>query len=254
MIPWILMAASLIGLLILFFRRLKATKKDVVFQKNMAEEKRVEEEERIEEAGGQAASDDAVDAVEGLKGSARSNYLKGDVHFGRKEFDDAEAYFLKVVEIDENHLDAHHKLGLIYLKREDFPKAELYFSKLVNLKKDPVYFSNLGASLFRQSRLIEASEAYENAIALDDKKSERLETLAHIYHELKDDEKALKYFELASKRKPKDIDLKMMLVDYYEQMERYQDAIDTLKKALDSDPYNETIKGRLESLQERVLI
>jgi tetratricopeptide (TPR) repeat protein len=247
MISWILLILSGLGLSILFVKRLKATRRDVVFQNDLIEEQLDEaEEKRIEEE----VPEEPVEQE--IKGSARSNYNKGDYHFGRKEFDEAEAYFLATVELDETHLDAHHKLGLIYMKREDFPKAELYFSKLVNLKKDPVYFSNLGASLYRQNRLIEAAEAYENAITLDDKKAERLESLAQIYHELGDGEKALKYFELAARRKPKDSELKLILADYYEQSERYDEAITTLKKALDSDPYNESIKGRLETLKERV--
>ena len=52
----------------------------------------------------------------------------------------------------------------VYLQVENFPQAELYFSRLINLKKDPVYYSNLGAALYQQQRLIEAAEAYENAI------------------------------------------------------------------------------------------
>ena len=167
----------------------------------------------------------------------------------KREYDEAEQCFLTVISADDSHLDAHHKLGLICLKREDFPAAEIYFSKLVNLKKDPVYFSNLGAALYKQARLLEAAEAYENAIALDDKRANRLQSLAQVYHELGDAEKALKYFEAAAKRKPKDNDLKFILAEYYRQMERFEEAILALDKILESDPYNKEVKALIKEVK-----
>ncbi|MEK7145728.1 MAG: tetratricopeptide repeat protein, partial [Patescibacteria group bacterium] len=133
----------------------------------------------------------------------------------------------------------------------DFPKAELYFSKLVNLKKDPVYFSNLGAALYRQARLIEAAEAYENALSMDDKRAERLQSLGQVYNELGDHEKALKYFELAAKRKPKDMGLKGILADYYVRLERFAEAAVLYGKILEQDPYNKEIKAALSELKKK---
>jgi tetratricopeptide (TPR) repeat protein len=154
-----------------------------------------------------------------------------------------------VVAAAPDHLDAHHKLGMLYMKKGDFSQAELYFSKLVNLKKDPVYFSNLGAALYQQQRLIEAAEAYENAIALDDKRAERLQSLAQVYFELGEDEKALHYFERAARRKPKDIELKLTLADYYEKLGRKEETAAKLEEVLQADPYNEEVKARLKNLK-----
>ena len=258
MILWILLITSFLGLLALTLRKMRIIKKDMVFQNDLIVE---QEMEKAAEEPGNSGQDyeEATHNLESEKGedargtlaSARQNYLKGDMHFGRNEFDEAEGFFLAAIAADETHLDSHHKLGLMYLKKEDFQQAELYFSKLVNLKKDAIYFSNLGAALYRQARLIEAAEAYENAIALDDKRAERLQSLAQVYHELGDAEKALKYFELASRRKPKDNDLKIILVDYYEQVARLEDAIEILKKILESDPYNKEVKSRLRLIEKK---
>ena len=240
MLIWILFAASGLGLLLIFLRRLRLTHQDLRFQKHMAEE----EEEDMEEIEEEPEEDG-----EAPQGSARQLFKKGDTHFSRKEWTDAEGCFLMVLEVDGAHLDAHHKLGMLYLGQEKYPEAELYFNKLVNLKKDPIYFSNLGMALYRQQRLVEAAEAYENAIAMDDKRAGRLQSLAQVYYELGEDEKALKYFELASRRKPKDMELKYILADYYERLERLEEAIAILEKILSADPYNETLQERLKGLR-----
>lgn len=225
-------------------RKMRILTRDMVFQKDLEEEQKFQEED-IEARAEEPAEEDEV------KGGARKHFMKGDLHFGRGEYEEAEKHFLNAIAADETHLDSHHRLGLLNMKRGDFGNAELSFSKLINLKKDPVYFSNLGAALYRQGRLIEAAEAYENAIALDDKRAERLQSLAQVYHELGDSEKALKYFELASRRKPKNNELKMILADYYEQLGRLEEVIEIFNKILESDPYNKEVKSRLRLTKKK---
>lgn len=256
MVIKILLIASFLGLCVLFLRRLRMTRKDLLFQEHLIKE---EQELAAETAAATAPaepqqlpldSDDESEKAE-LLGSVRKTFMTADTHFSRNEFAEAEPLFMAILEADPNHLDTHHKLGSMYMKIGNFPQAELYFSKLVNLKQDPVFFSNLGAALYQQQRLVEAAEAYENAIALDDKRGERLQSLAQVYYELGEDEKALHYFERAARRKPKDLALKIILADYYERLERLEDAIKTLKDLLTADPYNEEVKQRLAKIKAR---
>lgn len=252
MLPWILLIASGLGLTLIFLRRLRMTRKDLMFQETLD----MEEEEAIEEATqeeefNQAESDDNDDVKAELLGTVRKTFLKADTHLSRNEHEEAEPLLLAVIEADPSHLEAHHKLGLMFMKRGDFGQAELYFSKLVNLKQDPVYFSNLGAALYQQQRLVEAAEAYENAIALDDKRGERLQSLGQVYYELGEDDKALHYFERAARRKPKDTDLKLILADYYERLVRLDEAIETLEAVLELDPYNDEVKKRIKVLRKK---
>lgn len=242
LIYWIAFGLSGIALILIFLRRLRLTTQDLKFQKHLAEEEALNEEPMTE-----APQEDVVTPQP--EGSARQTFLKADTHYGRKEWDDAEVLLLAVVEMDPSHVEAHHKLGMLYMNLGDFPNAELFFNKLINMKKDPIYFSNLGAALYQQQRLVEAAEAYENAIALDDKRANRLQSLAQVYHELDNHDKALHYFERASNRKPKDKDLKLILADYYEKLERLEEAAEQLKKVLEMDPYNEEVTKRLKELK-----
>jgi tetratricopeptide (TPR) repeat protein len=238
---WILLIFSGLGLVMMFLRRLRLTHQDVILQETMAAA--AAEEEAAEEIP------EATPAPE-PEGGVKKAFSRADVLFSRGELGEAEPLLLSVVEADPSHLDGHHKLGLLYMRQGDFGRAELYFSKLVNLKKDPIYFSNLGAALYQQARLVEAAEAYENAIALDDRRAERLQSLAQVYFELGEDEKALHYFERAARRKPKDMELKAVLADYYEKLGRNEEAASKLEEILEDDPYNDELKKRLRALQK----
>jgi anaphase-promoting complex subunit 3 len=237
---WIAFGLSALALVLIFLRRLRLTSQDVKFQKHLEAEEAMKEEPLPE-------PEEELEMPQ-PEGSARQTFLKADTHLGRKEYEQAEVLFLSVVEMDPTHMEAHQKLGMMYMKLGDFPNAELFFNKLINMKKDPVFYSNLGAALYQQQRLVEAAEAYENSIALDDKRANRMQSLAQVYHELDNHDKALHYFERASQRKPKNQELKLILADYYEKLERLEEAAEQLKKVLEMDPYNEEVKKRLEGL------
>lgn len=243
----VLLLLSLLGLIIIFLRRLRLTYLDHFFQKHLEKQEQALTEESPPDMDSTEAAVRAVDP-----GTSTRRFKEAMAFLKAGHLGEAEVALVDVVTWDPTHKEAHHELGLLYLKQGQFPEAEVYFSKLVNIKKDPVYFSNLGAALYRQQRLIEAAEAYENAIALDNRRANRLLSLAQVYHELGEDEAALKYFEMASKKKPKDIDLKWLLADYYEKLKRYPEALEKLLAIESMDPYNDVIKERIKSVRSHL--
>ncbi len=245
MIYWIFFILSLVFIALIVARRLRVTYLDSHFQQSLAEEAALEQ--ALDEAFEEAEEKPVVEVEE----SPRQLFLKADTHFSRNELDEAEATLLLLLQVEANHLEGHHKLGLLYLKKGDYPQAELYFSRLINLKKDPIFYSNLGAALYHQQRLVEAAEAYENALSLDDKRAERFESLAQVYHELGELDKALEHFERASLKKPRDLNLKFILADYYERLERYEECASQLQRVLEIQPYNEDAHTRLEEMKKK---
>lgn len=175
-------------------------------------------------------------------GNVRNLFKKGEIRFAKNDLDEAERCFVQIVSLEDTHLEANLYLGLTYLKQKNFPKAEFFFHKLVNLKKDPIYYSNLGLALYQQGRLLEAAEAYENAVVLDDKRAARFASLAQVYRELNNDEKALNNFERASQKSPRNLDYLWAVLEYYRKLGRLDDVKATAKKILDLDPYNEDAK------------
>ncbi len=246
MLYWILLIVSLLLISLIAIRRMRVTYLDSHFQKSLAEEEAIEQ--ALDEAFEEAEEKPVVASDE----SPRQLFTKADVHFSRNELDEAEAALLTLLELEANHLEAHHKLGLLYMKKNAYPQAELYFSRLINLKKDPIFYSNLGAALYHQQRLVEAAEAYENALAMDDKRAERFESLAQVYHELGELDKALGHFEQASLKKPRDINLKFVLADYYESQKRFEECAAQLQRVLELQPYNEDAHTRLEEIKKQI--
>ena len=70
----------------------------------------------------------------------------GNAHFQKKEWDRAEAYYKKAVEIDPNNADAHNNLAWLYYSRgENLDDAERLALAAINLNpsKEHVYRDTL---------------------------------------------------------------------------------------------------------------
>ncbi len=242
----IIVLGGTIFLSITFVRRLF-----LVLAQNKMQEKleRDEQRKKREELKNEEAEDKEVPEQPTKKipktDDIRKLFKKGETLFSRKEFDEAEQCFIKILAIDETHIDANLHLGLTYLKQENHSKAEFFFHKLVNLKKDPVYYSNLGLALYNQGRLFEAAEAYENALSMDDSRAARFANLAHVYRELSNDEKALANFEKASRKSPRNKDYLWALTEYYKKLGMDDELRVAAKRLLELDPYNKDVKKLL---------
>ena len=181
---------------------------------------------------------------------AKKAFKTADVHFTKGDYGLAEKFLLQVLSFDNDHLDANLKLGLLYLHQENLPRSEFFFQKLIDLKENPVYYSNLALVLFQQKRLEEAAKLYEKAIELDNKRAARFVSLAHVYHELGELERALGKFEEAARLEPRNLEYLWILVDYYEKFSRKGDILRVLNKVLELDPYNKEAQGKITLVEE----
>ncbi len=81
---------------------------------------------------------------------------------------DAERMFIKVAELAPDNYRAYSSLGGILLALGDEVRAEAAFQRSLSLKPDSVAYSNLAILYFSQQRYGEATETFEQAIALKD--------------------------------------------------------------------------------------
>ncbi|MBU1018660.1 MAG: tetratricopeptide repeat protein [Patescibacteria group bacterium] len=238
----IFVVGGLVFLGILFVRRLLLVLKGEKLQAELvADQKSKIKDSRSKTQDQRDGNSD--DAKPKKSGDVRGLMKKGEFHFARKELLESEEFFIRVLSIEETHLDANFHLGMTYLGLGNDSKAEFFFQKLTNLKKNPLYYSSLGRALYNQGRLLEAAEAYENAIALDDKRAARFASLARVYMELNNDEKALANFEKASRKSPRNMDYLQALIGYYQKLGLEDELQRSVKRMLELDPYNEDVKG-----------
>jgi len=261
MFYWFLFLASLISLLLIFWRRWRLTiksldfedklKKDDELARQAAEQEEIIPQEEpseleLKRLGEQRDRDEKMKQMRAIKRA----FKQAELHFAKNNYGLAEKHLMEVLSMDNDHLDANLKLGLIYLQQENLPRAEFFFQKLIDLKENPVYFSNLALVLYQQKRLDESAKLYEKAIAMDNKRAARFVSLAYVYHELGELEKALINFEEAYRLDPRNLDYLWTLVNYYEKFARAEDMLRSLRKILEIDPYNDKAKAKLLLLEE----
>lgn len=250
---WMIAGATFL-LALIFVRRYFFTLKDYTLQKEVLEKDRrqkekTEKENDIDESGTQ----NIKKKTQKTRPTKEINiaYRKADMHFAKGEHEEAEKVFIKVLALDDGHMDANLKLGLVYLQKGEAAKAEFFFNKLLEIKKDPIFLSNLALALYQQKRLQEAAEAYEQAIGLDPRRESRFVSLAHVYRELGDDQKSLENMERAADLAPRNTEYLFTITDGYITQGEDEKALATLERILMIEPYNENAKARQQEITQR---
>ena len=120
---------------------------------------------------------------------------------------EAKNLYLKVIEIDPNHEDAHNNLGIIFSNSGDLEKAKSCYEKalIINPKNFNAY-NNIG-NIFKELGDIEnAINNYEKAIKFNQKHLNAHNNLGLIFYDLGEYVKAIYYFKEAVKLDQKNID------------------------------------------------
>ncbi len=120
-----------------------------------------------------------------------------------ENFAEALQLYHKVLNLDENSVEAILGIADISLHTNDLDKAEFYYKKSFNLARDIAgAHLNYGILLYRQKRLAEALEQYRMAVQLDPEKPEISYNLALILKEVSEFEEALGLMFNAHQRCP----------------------------------------------------
>ena len=109
----------------------------------------------------------------------------------RKEYDKAEEYFLKAIEL--GNTNAFNNLGVLYFNQEKYDKAEKYYLQAIDKGNNDALF-NLGILYSKQKEYEKAEKYYLEAIEKGDNNA--LNNLAYLYFSQSNNkEKALKFVQ-----------------------------------------------------------
>ncbi|HAT30844.1 MAG TPA: hypothetical protein DCW29_08345 [Janthinobacterium sp.] len=155
----------------------------------------------------------------------------------RGELQAAAALYLQILELEPDHFDALHLLGVFALQTKDAQAAFDLISRAVALNPEQVLAqSNLGAALQQLRRFDDALRCYDNALRLDPDHLQSLNNCGVTLQEMKRYADAAACFERALRLVPGDLDALNNLANAFIDLRRFDEALICLDQVLAANP------------------
>ncbi len=166
-------------------------------------------------------------------------YNLGITFMEEEKYDMAIPVFEKVIEVEPDDSNTMFNLGLCYFKTKTPDMALEYFQKTVELNDSDIYAHFYMGNLFKEEGLLDlAIEKFNKVLTLSPDYSWAYFNLGSIAYETGDTENAVFYLKNTIKYNPHDIEAYKILNKIYIKQERYLEAQDLIKEALESMPLN----------------
>lgn len=166
---------------------------------------------------------------------------------------EAEAVYRNILEIDPEHADARHMVGIVCLGRGEASEAEQHFRQAIALDdKQSVYYSNLGSALGAQNRTAEALDCFTRALDLN---PENLGALSNAATALLSIGRANEAKPLCLKilaMQPDNVGARLNLAAAYIEEHEIHAGITVLREGLAIQPHNVDLLFQLASALEFV--
>lgn len=153
------------------------------------------------------------------------------------QVDHAAAAYLKIIEVNENHADAAHNLGVIYAQAGNFEQAVKYFNIAVkNSPENSVFLCNLATALndFGQTR--EAITYFEKAKLLNSVSADIYYNLGNAYQKLNEFEKSIECYKKTLEINPNWLEAYLNCGNAYESLGKFYESLDCYEKIINISP------------------
>ena len=176
-------------------------------------------------------------------------YNLGNVYKDLGLFPDAISYYQKTIERNKDYKDAYFNLGVLYRDRGEPKKAIETFNNLIAIDPDrEISYENIivaynkalregGANLLYERARSQTIEAYHNLLAK--KKGRDAYTyfkMGYVYNDMKKYEKAIQAYEMALSINPNYVDALYNLGNTYEELGESPKALESYKKIISISP------------------
>jgi len=178
----------------------------------------------------------------------RSLVRSAEKALAQEKTDEAERLFIQALTIQPEAVDIRAELAKLYLTTKREHKAEALYKELVAVQPDVSFFSNLGLAFYRQSKYVEACQAYQEALNRDPKNPDRTAALGRACIAAQRFEEAVPLLEKAIARMSRDTTLMHLLAESYLQLGQKDKAEETYRRINKLEPYDEAVKQKLSSL------
>ncbi len=167
--------------------------------------------------------------------------MLGNLHFGRKIYDQAYILFMAGFEANPAGSNFLYSAGLCREKQQEYEKAIDLFSRAIAINgKEAPYWDHLGYSSFYLNKYSDAVAAYKKAVELDEESASYRVNLAYAYVRTDSIDKGIESFKSAiTKLQPENIgQVYLQMGHVYYEKKNYPEAVKAYKEALNYIPAN----------------
>lgn len=165
-------------------------------------------------------------------------FLLGNMKFIQKKYDEAIPYLEKCLSLNSESAASQNMLASIYILKEDYTQAEKYAQEALKLnpKLSTAYY-NLAQIFEKQGKTQEALDAYLIEVQNSPKNFKALYNLTRLYREMGNTEKEYEYLNKCIEIEPTfPLSYFYLARIYLNRGEKYQEAIDLVKKGIELKP------------------
>ena len=173
---------------------------------------------------------------------AESLHMLGVMAFDVNRDEIAESLVRKAIVIQNKNPAFYLTLGNILKRSEKYEEAIVNYNRAVTLKPNFAGgFNNIGLAYLEMDRSTDALNAFKKAYAIDPKNPHHANNIGYALQKLERIDEAIKYYRLALSVDPNFVDAINNLGNNYTHRGKYDDAIPLFREALKSHPHSPKI-------------
>ena len=166
-------------------------------------------------------------------------YNLGITFIEEEKYEEAIPVFKKVLEAEPDDSNSYFNLGLCYFKTREFDSALENFQKTIELNDSDLYAHFYIGNIFKEEGLLElAVEQFNKVLSLSPDYSWAYFNLGSIAYEMGETENAIFYLKSTIQYNHLDLEAYKILNKIYLKQERYMEATDLIKDAMEAIPQN----------------
>lgn len=176
----------------------------------------------------------------------RKLFESADIATRTGNYQNAIKNYQEIIELSQDDIRAQHianwGIGEIYLNNKQYDQAELYLKRAINLKPDePNYHYLLGCTYTYTNDVDKAIFHLEKAVALDDAQDVFWDQLGWVYGFNRDVNQGIQYIKKALKINPKNSRALRDICMLYTQIHKFDEALVCIEEAMKHEADNKEL-------------